>query len=200
MSFAAPASGRSRTLLGTKPVQQNIGWFIPAEYVIIVGIVQNEKTPDDTDLQILELLQANARETQVEIARAVGLAPSAVLERIRKLEARGTLKGYAAMVDPKVLGLGLLAFVAVRSDEAGSENRIAQSLAELPEVLEVHHVAGDDCYLIKVRARDAEHLGQLLRTRFARVPGVRSTRTTIVLETVKETPRLPIARREEARA
>jgi Lrp/AsnC family leucine-responsive transcriptional regulator len=162
--------------------------------------VQNDRTLDDTDLHILELLQANARETQVEIARAVGLAPSAVLERIRKLEARGTLKGYAAQVDPKVLNLGLLAFVAVRSDEAGSENRIAQTLAELPEVLEVHHVAGDDCYLIKVRARDAEHLGFLLRTRFARVPGVRSTRTTIVLETVKETPRLPIPRREEARA
>jgi Lrp/AsnC family leucine-responsive transcriptional regulator len=168
--------------------------------VIIVCIVQNDRIPDEIDLQILDLLQANARETQVEIARAVGLAPSAVLERIRKLEARGTLKGYAAIVDPKVLGLGLLAYVAVRSEEAGSENRIAQSLAELPEVLEVHHVAGDDCYLIKVRARDAEHLGQLLRTRVARVPGVRSTRTTIVLETVKETPRLPIARREEARA
>ena len=97
------------------------------------------------------------------------------------------------------LRLGLLAFVAVRSDEAGAENRIAQSLAELEEVLEVHHVAGDDCYLIKVRARDAEHLGLLLRTRFSKVPGVRSTRTTIVLETVKETPRLPIAKREEAR-
>ena len=75
---------------------------------------------NDTDLQILELLQNNARETQVEISRAVGLAPSAVLERIRKLEARGTLRGYAAeILDPKALGLGLLAFVAVRSDAAG---------------------------------------------------------------------------------
>lgn len=162
----------------------------------------SEKTLDDTDLQILALLQANARETQVEIAKAVGLAPSAVQERIRKLEARGTLKGFTALVEPKVLDLGLLAFVAVRSEEAGSENRIATRLGEQPEVLEVHHVAGDDCYLIKVRARDAEHLGQLLRTRIARIPGVRSTRTTIVLETVKETPRLPIPRRdrEEARA
>jgi Lrp/AsnC family leucine-responsive transcriptional regulator len=71
-------------------------------------------------------------------------------------------------------------------------------LAQTPEVLEVHHVAGDDCYLVKVRARDAEHLGVLLRTRFGRIPGVRSTRTTIVLETVKETPRLPIARGQEA--
>jgi Lrp/AsnC family leucine-responsive transcriptional regulator len=155
---------------------------------------------DDTDLQILELLQTNARETQVEVAKAVGLAPSAVQERIRKLEARGVLKGYAAQIEPKALDLGLLAFVAVRSDEAGAENQIARQLGDYPEVLEVHHVAGDDCYLIKVRARDAEHLGQMLRTRLARIPGVRSTRTTIVLETVKETPRLPITRREETRA
>jgi Lrp/AsnC family leucine-responsive transcriptional regulator len=162
--------------------------------------VASDRTLDDTDLQILTLLQANARETQVEIAKAVGLAPSAVQERIRKLEARGTLKGFTAMVDPKAIDLGLLAFVSVRSDEAGSENRIAQLLGDHPEVLEVHHVAGDDCYLIKVRARDAEHLGQMLRMRLARIPGVRSTRTTVVLETVKETSRLPIPRREEARA
>ena len=160
----------------------------------------SERILDDIDLQILDLLQANARETQVEIAKAVGLAPSAVQERIRKLEARGTLRGYAADIDPKVLGLGLLAFVAVRTEEASSENAIAQLLGTQSEVLEVHHVAGDDCYLIKVRARDAEHLGQMLRTRFARIPGVRSTRTTIVLETVKETSRLPIPKRDEVRA
>jgi len=162
--------------------------------------VATERTLDDIDLQILDLLQANARETQVEIAKAVGLAPSAVQERIRKLEARGTLRGYAADIDAKVLGLGLLAFVAVRTEEASSENTIAQLLSTQSEVLEVHHVAGDDCYLIKVRARDAEHLGQMLRTRFARIPGVRSTRTTIVLETVKETWRLPIPKRDEVRA
>ena len=157
-----------------------------------------ERSLDDIDLQILDLLQTNAREAQVDIAKAVGLASSAVQERIRKLEARGALRGYTAHIDPKVLGLGLLAFVAVRPDEASSENRIAELLSAQPEVLEVHHVAGDDCYLIKVRARDAEHLGQMLRTRFARVPGVRSTRTTIVLETVKETSRLPIAKRDSA--
>ena len=96
------------------------------------------------------------------------------------------------------MGLGLLAFVAVRSDETGSESddRIAQSLIDLPEVLEVHHVAGEDCYLIKVRACDTEHLGQLLRLRLGRIPGVRSTRTTIVLGTLKETSRLPIPVRE----
>jgi Lrp/AsnC family transcriptional regulator, leucine-responsive regulatory protein len=155
-----------------------------------------DRNLDPIDTRILELLQANAREAQVDIARAVGLAPSAVLERIRKLEHRGIVSGYGAHLNPRALGLGMLAFVAVRSDEVANDNRIATALAENPEVLEVHHVAGDDCYLIKVRARDAEHLGQLLRTRFGRIPGVRSTRTTIVLETVKETFKLPIAARE----
>lgn len=133
----------------------------------------------------------------MEIARSVGLAPSAVLERVRKLEARGVIRGYSADVDPKALDQGLLAFVAVRSEEAPGDDSVSQALAGCPEVLEVHHVAGDDCYLIKVRARDAEHLGSLLRTRFGRIPGVRSTRTTVVLETVKESSRLHIAVKQE---
>jgi Lrp/AsnC family leucine-responsive transcriptional regulator len=156
-----------------------------------------ERSVDHLDVRILEILQANARETQADIARDVGLAPSAVLERVRKLEARGVIRGYSALVDPRAVALPLLAFVAVRSDEVGAEDRVAHALAEIPEVLEVHHVAGEDCYLVKVRARDAEDLGVLLRTRFGRIPGVRSTRTTIVLETMKETPRLHLGRVQE---
>src|SRR3954447_11156505 len=151
---------------------------------------------DDTDASILELLQKNARISQAEVARVVGLAPSAVLERIRKLEARGVIKGYAALVDPHALEQSMLAFVAVRSEQAPGDDSVAQALAKCPEVLELHHVAGDDCYLLKVRARDAEHVGQLLRHKFGRIPGVRSTRTTIVLETVKETPRLQVRAEE----
>ena len=149
---------------------------------------------DETDLQILHKLQENARETQAEIARTVGLAPSAVLERIRKLEARRIIRGYAAQVDPAALGQGMLAFVAVRSAEGPSDDSVARQLGDLPEVLEVHHVAGDDCYLVKVRTRSSEHLGTLLRTQIGKIPGVRSTRTTIVLETMKETSRLTIPR------
>jgi Lrp/AsnC family leucine-responsive transcriptional regulator len=153
---------------------------------------------DETDVAILNILQSNARQSQADIARTVGLAPSAVLERIRKLEARAIIRGYAAQIDPRALDQGLLAFVSVRSEESPGDNDVARALAECPEVLEVHHVAGEDCYLIKVRARDAEQLGLLLRTRLGRIPGVRSTRTTIVLETVKETCRLNISRPEEA--
>ena len=155
---------------------------------------------DALDLQILGLLQANARTTQADISKAIGLAPSGVLERIRKLEAKGVIRGYAAVIDPGVLDLRMLAFVAVRSDEVASDDRIAKELASTPEVLEVHHIAGDDCYLVKVRARDAEHLGQLLRTRIGRIAGVRSTRTTIVLETAKETSRLPIPKPQEIKS
>jgi len=147
---------------------------------------------DETDQSILGLLQENARISQADIARVVGLAPSAVLERIRKLEARGVVRGYTALLDPHAVEQPMLAFIAVRSAAAPGDESVARALAQCAEVLEVHHVAGDDCYLVKVRARDAEHVGQLLRHRIGRIPGVVSTRTTIVLETVKETPRLAL--------
>jgi Lrp/AsnC family leucine-responsive transcriptional regulator len=147
---------------------------------------------DPTDLQILDLLQTNARTPQAEIARVVGLAPSAVLERLRKLESRGVIRGYAAQIDPKAVDQRLLAFVALRTTDRPGEARVGQALAAVPEVLEIHHVAGDDCLLLKVRARDPEHLSQILRDRLGRVEGVKSTRTTIVLESIKESVRLPI--------
>jgi len=148
---------------------------------------------DDTDASILDILQSNGRVTQTEIAKSVGLAPSAVLERMRKLEAKGIIQEYAARVDPHIANRALLAFVAVRTNEYGPEQPSAQALAQIPEALEIHHVAGEDCFLLKVRAKDAEHLGQMLRRQIAVVPGVISTRTTIVLETVKETSRIPLA-------
>lgn len=149
---------------------------------------------DGVDGSILAILQYNARTSQAELAKAVGLAPSAVLERLRKLEAKGIIRDYVALIDPRVVDRGLLAYVSVRTSEHGPEMPSAYALSEIPEVLEVHHVAGDDCYLLKVRARDAEHLGQLLRQQISSQPGVLSTRTTIVLETVKDDPRIEIPR------
>jgi len=151
-----------------------------------------ERIIDDIDGSILDILQYNARTTQAELAKAVGLAPSAVLERLRKLESKGIIKDYVALIDPHVVDRGMLAFVAVRTSEHGPDMPSAIELSRIPEVLEVHHVAGDDCYLLKVRARDAEHLGQILRQQIAATVSVTSTRTTIVLETVKEDPRIKI--------
>jgi Lrp/AsnC family leucine-responsive transcriptional regulator len=153
-----------------------------------------DRTIDELDARILEILQGNARITQSDIAKAVGLAPSAVLERMRKLEAKGVIRDYVATIDPHVANRSLLAFVAVRTNEYGVDQPSAQALSKIADVLEIHHVAGEDCFLLKVRAKDAEHLGQMLRRQIASVPGVTSTRTTIVLETVKETSRIPIVR------
>lgn len=147
---------------------------------------------DDIDVKILNILQENARTSNAEIARHVGLAPSAVFERIRKLEEKGVIRGYRAELDAHAAGLPLLAFVFVRSNECGGGVTTAESLARVPEVLEVHHVAGEDCFLAKVRAADTESLGRVLRERFGGIQTITSTRTTIVLETVKETGVLPV--------
>jgi Lrp/AsnC family leucine-responsive transcriptional regulator len=148
---------------------------------------------DDIDRNILDILQRDARTPNAEIARQVGMAPSATLERLRKLEERGVLRGYAAVVDPDAVGLGLLAFVFVRSgDEPAAAVETEVRLAAIPEVLELHHVAGEDCFLLKVRATGTSDLGRLLRDVIGGIPSVRATRTTIVLNTVKSDAPLPI--------
>jgi Lrp/AsnC family leucine-responsive transcriptional regulator len=155
---------------------------------------------DDTDAKIVNILQDNGRTSNAEIARQVGLAPSAVFERIRKLEERGVVEGYAARVAPREVGLGLLAFVFVRTDERVGGKRAAAHLAAIPEVQEVHQVAGEDCVLVKVRAADTNDLARLLREQIGAVRSVKSTRTTIVLDTVKETARLPVANGTQERS
>lgn len=148
---------------------------------------------DATDRQILDILQGNARIANADIARQVGMAPSAVLERVRKLEKRGVITGYSTRLDAGNLGLGLLAFILVRTQESMTEISTGLALSRVPGVQEVHHVAGEDCYLVKVRAADPESLGLLLRQELGKISTVVSTRSTIVLETVKESAELPLA-------
>jgi Lrp/AsnC family transcriptional regulator, leucine-responsive regulatory protein len=145
------------------------------------------------DLEIVRILQENARTSNAEIARQLGMAPSAILERIRKLEERGVIRGYSALVDPEALGLGVTAFVFVRSNERGGAHTTGERLAQLSEVQEIHHVAGEDCFLLKVRIPSTRALGTLLNDGFGHIESIVSTRSTIVMDTVKETPKLPIA-------
>jgi Lrp/AsnC family leucine-responsive transcriptional regulator len=147
---------------------------------------------DAIDARILTILQENARTSNAEIARQVDLAPSAVFERIRKLEERGVIEGYTARVNPNAVGLPLLAFIFVRDEERPGEEITSHLIAEIPEVLEVHHVAGEDCLLVKVRTTDTDALGKLLRDRLGRIRTIVNTRTTIVLGTVKEGTQLPL--------
>jgi len=148
---------------------------------------------DAIDERILGLLQRDGRISNAEIARTVEMAPSAVLERVRKLEERGVIKGYLARLCPQAVGKVLLSFVLVRTDSGSWQAETATRLAEFPDIQEVHHIAGEDCFLVKIRTRDTSTLGALLRDRVATLPNVRSTRTTIVLDTVKETLEIDLA-------
>ena len=147
---------------------------------------------DSVDRRLLEILQKDGRTSNADLARAVRMAPSAVFERVRRLERDGVIRGYGAQLDPRAIDRSLLAFVLVRSDEHPGEISTGESLAMEPEVLEVHHVAGQDSYLVKVRVKDPESLGRLLRERFGAIKTVRSTQSTIALETLKEHWALPV--------
>lgn len=146
---------------------------------------------DAIDHKILTILQDNARTSNAEVARQLGMAPSAIFERIKKLEERGIVRGYAAEIDPAALDLSLLAFITVRTEDPVGGDATARALAKRAEVQEVHHVAGEDCYLAKVRVKDTAALSKLMKE-LGSLPGVRATRTTVVLETTKEAHRLPI--------
>ena len=153
---------------------------------------------DAFDKAILNILQQDGRTANAEIARQVGLAPSAVLERIRKLEERGVISGYSADINAKALDFGMTAIIAIRTSECGEG--VGEQLSAIPEVQEVHEVAGDDCFYIKVLSRDAEALGVFLREKIKNIPNVVNTRTTVVLKTFKQGTIVPIELEELTRA
>ncbi len=148
---------------------------------------------DSKDREILAILQDRAVTSKAELARRMGLTPTAVFERVRKLEERGIIRGYSLRLDPDAFGMGLLAFVRVLEDERAADGT-ADRLAAIPGVEEVHRVAGDDGYLVKVRARDAAGLAALLDSQFRSIESVQSLRTSIVLETVVEGQPVPLDR------
>ncbi|NCS89173.1 MAG: AsnC family transcriptional regulator [Ignavibacteria bacterium CG2_30_36_16] len=145
---------------------------------------------NEIDAKILNILQENSRLSNAEIARQINMAPSAVFERIRKLEERKIIKAFTTQINPVEVGRGLLAFIQVKANGPVVDLKVAKEIAKIQEVQEVHIVAGEDSYLVKVRVENPEALTQLLRTKFASIKSIRTTNTTIVLETIKETNEL----------
>jgi Lrp/AsnC family transcriptional regulator, leucine-responsive regulatory protein len=142
---------------------------------------------DQLDLQLLEALQRNARSTFADLGTLVGLKAPAVHERVKRLETRGFLRGYTAQVDGRRLGFELTAFVSVITAPERTYDDFTAQLALLPEVLEMHSVAGDETFMLKVTTRSTGHLDDLL-SRIKRIAGIARTRTTIVLSTPFERP------------
>ena len=137
---------------------------------------------DDLDLRLLQALQRNARSTFAELGSLVGLKPPAVHDRVKRLETRGYVRGYAAQLDSKLLGLELVAFISCYTTPTCSYDAFTQTLADMPEVLEVHSVAGEESFVLKVMTRSTAHLDELL-SRLKAVGGMARTKTTIVLST-----------------
>jgi Lrp/AsnC family leucine-responsive transcriptional regulator len=137
---------------------------------------------DPLDLQLLDALQQNARSTYAELAEQVGLRTSAVHERVKRLEARGHIRRYAAQLDLKRLGLELTAFISCYTTPECDYGAFVQALSELPEICEVHSVAGEESFICKAVTRSTQHLDDLLG-RLKAVPGMARTKTTIVLST-----------------
>jgi Lrp/AsnC family transcriptional regulator, leucine-responsive regulatory protein len=153
----------------------------------------SSRTPlKSLDTKTLKLLMRSGRATWAELGQLLGLSAPSAADRVRKLEQRGVIRGYAALVDPASVGHPLTAYISVSL--ASHRNRAAflRAIDKMDQVAECHHVAGDDDYLLKVRCRGTQDLDHLLAKELKDKLGVARTRTTIVLSTAKESVLVPI--------
>jgi len=135
---------------------------------------------DELDVRILDALQRNARSTFTELGSLVGLKAPAVHERVKRLEGRGYIRGYGAKLDAARLGLQLTAFISCYTSPDCAYDEFTRVLSAMPEVCEIHSVAGEESFVCKVATRSTQHLDELL-ARLKATPGMARTRTTIVL-------------------
>jgi len=152
---------------------------------------------DKIDAQLLELLQENGRISQHDLAKTVGLSAPAVGERLRKLEERGIIRQFTAVLESKLLGRDITAFIAVGISGSRYYGDFRTRATELPEVLECHSVTGQGSHLLKIRVENTSALEQLL-SELQAWPGVQWTTTSLVLSTSKETTALALAPSIEA--
>jgi Lrp/AsnC family transcriptional regulator, leucine-responsive regulatory protein len=147
---------------------------------------------DALDSKIVKSLMDNGRMTFAELAGLLGLSAPAAAERVRRLEERGIIKGYAALVDPEKVGCGVTAFVSVALERPEHREPFALMVTAKQEIQECHHVAGDFDFLLKMRCGTLRDLERLVGEVIKGLPGVVRTRTTIALSALKETPALPL--------
>ena len=143
---------------------------------------------DDIDWALLRALSADGRQTQRALARMAGLSEPAVRDRVQRLERDGVITGYHAALGAELVDAGTAAFIALRFDPGEvARAKVNEALRREPCVMDVHEVAGEDCYWLKVRVASTSALAEAL-DRFRAIPTVTSTSTTIVLRTIFERP------------
>jgi Lrp/AsnC family leucine-responsive transcriptional regulator len=151
---------------------------------------------DETDARILDLLQRDGRESYAEVGQAVGMSGPSVHERVKKLEARGVIRSYSALVDPALLGYSVLAFIFIKQVPGTIATDMTGDFVGIDEIEECHHLAGEADYLLKVRAADTRHLERVLHL-IQQVPHVFTTETQVVFSSAFERRPLRLARESE---
>jgi Lrp/AsnC family leucine-responsive transcriptional regulator len=155
------------------------------------------KTPkslDKTDRRILECLQADGRISNVQLARKVNLTPTPCIERVKRLEKQGYIRGYTAILNPELVNAGLLVFVEIDLSHNSPDafRRFREEARRLPEIMDCHLVSGNFDYLIKARVSDMKAYRELLGEKILSLPDVKGSRSYVVMEEVKETLNLPL--------
>jgi len=145
---------------------------------------------DKIDFQILQILQKKARIPNVEVARAIGMAPSAVLERIKKLEARGVIQGYEVRLNPEMFNCAMTAFIHMWTKDPSKIFETGKAVSSIAQVQEVHYLAGEDCLLAKLKVSDNKELETILRTRISEIDTIKDFKTFIALSTFKESAKI----------
>ena len=155
---------------------------------------------DSLDRKILAALQIEGRRRNADLAREFGVAPSTMLERIRRLEERRYLKGYRALVDPESLGLTVQALISITLGQHSSETirPFEEGIQDMPYVRVCYHVSGRFDYLVHVAAKDLDHLGRLVKEEIAALPGVGKSETFLVFSEIKDDRGWPIEIESEA--
>jgi Lrp/AsnC family leucine-responsive transcriptional regulator len=148
---------------------------------------------DTLDRKALSLLMEKGRITWAELGQSLGLSAPAAADRVRKLEEQKIIHGYSALVDAEALGYPLLAFVSVSLDDQRKRVAFLNGIRKLEQIVECHHITGDDDYILKIRCRGTRDLDRILVEELKGKLNVGRTRTTIVLNTAKETASVPVA-------
>lgn len=147
---------------------------------------------DETDFKIIGRLMDQGRITWSELGTLLGMSAPAAAERVRKLEERGVIRGYSALMNPEAVGCGLTAFISVTLDRPEHRPAFLRLVRETPGIQECHHITGEEDYLLKVRCSGINSLEKIVSEHLKGIPGITKTRTTIALSTVKETASLPL--------
>lgn len=149
---------------------------------------------DQIDRKVLEILQSNAKITNAQLSKEIGLSPAPTLERVKKLEQSGIIKSYHAQLDPEKVGLGVTTFVQVSlvGHKKNTTESFVANINAIDEVIECHHITGTGDFLLKVISKDISSYQRLMLEKINEIEEVASTQTMVILSTFKESKKLPI--------